>query len=163
MNSYNWGWFLRNSLLGLFYSIVFIFANLLTSFSIALPIISLSMESTIRAVVVVGLAPIIEELVFLLVLCLLFIVFKRRVLPAFLVTGGLFGLYHLLAYQAEVGAMISALIFRLIICIIYYVRKSRLDNPFDFNTTSTLISVIILHAAFNAWILNKSFGFVVVG
>jgi hypothetical protein len=156
-------WLVKNVFFGIIYGLIFVLANLSTGFSIGLPLWALSASSSIRSVVVIGLAPIVEDLFFLLVLVLTYYIFKKNKIAALIATSILFGVYHLVAYQGQIGSLISAMVFRAAVVLIYWSRKADFGNLFNTQTVSVLVSVIIMHAVFNAFILNKLVGLVVAG
>lgn len=152
---------LKNVFFGLAMGIGFIMLNLISSFSIALPVISLSLADNVQFLVVGVLAPVIEEVLFALFFLLTYYVSKKNFVIAAILTSVVFGLYHLVAYQAQLGSLVASMIFRLAAVSIFFFRKVPLRSPTTTAFAGTVVSLIVMHATFNIFLLGKT-GLVVV-
>lgn len=154
-------WWIKNLGLGLLFGLAFVMLNFVSGFSLLLPVFKLSLAENLRFIVVGILAPIGEEVFFCAGFLLLFRFTRNNYFLSIIIVSVVFGLYHLLVYNAQIGSMISAMAFRAIACLILVFRKT------DWSFTSPafvggVISIIVMHMTFNIYLLGKA-GLFVVG
>lgn len=136
--------------------IVFIVANILGAFSMALPPVASTLATNVgRLMVIVIVAPIIEEVMFRGVLLNLFLsIFRGKVFLAIIAQALCFGAFHMVAYSgiliesfeispiiAASGAFLSASIFGFIVGYMAYKKNN-------------LLLGMIPHAMINFWLVR---------
>lgn len=152
----SWG---RELGLGVLVGIVFIILNSAFGFVIGIPQLAFSSEAE-RFVIVSGVAPLGEELVF------------RALLPFVLMNIGLgfyailainaivFPLYHYFAYGSSISAASSLFIGAGIFAVMAFLITYYNSNADEFQVP---IASIIAHSIINTWLSVRAFGLVVTG
>jgi len=158
---------------GFLLSIVPIILSVFTPLSIGLPELQLSIGIAVRAIVSIVIAPIVEELFFLtLAIVLYLLIMKFTDLKPIAITGTmivisvLFAGYHWVAYGATFlvgGAFIGAAVFRFLTLMIVIIVSAAAEEEVGFTAESVapvIISLIIMHSMFNGFVFAQALSIV---
>jgi hypothetical protein len=155
------------AIVGVLLSIIPIVLSIITPFSIGLPSVNLSVVG--QSIIRILIAPIVEEVFFLgtaiMVYYVALLLTKQRfaAIPITLVmVSATFSLYHWLAYGATFlvsGAFVGAAVFRFLTLLIVLAACFFADEESGFSVSSVapvIITTIVMHMAFNAFITIRS-------
>lgn len=145
--------------MGVLFGFIFIILNSVFGIAIGIPLLAFSSE-TEKYVIVSGIAPLVEEIVFRSVLPFILVIIGFPILVIAIGTVISFTFYHFSAYGASISAASSLFLGALIFGIVAFLMTYYDSDVSDFQVP---VASIISHSIINTWLVVKQTGFVVVG